>query len=120
MECIFTTGNVLDYLRYKSIQDTKDLGADTILREETDEIPDDGADSERANIGEQDKLVHALTATNGIIKAFVRGAKNIKNQKCAATSLLTYSRLTVYKGRESYIIGDAIPERIFQNLGEML
>ena len=44
----FTTGNVLDYLRYKSIQDTKDLGADTILREETDEIPDDGADSERA------------------------------------------------------------------------
>ncbi len=43
----FTTGNVLDYLRYKSIQDTKDLGADTILREETDEIPDDGADSER-------------------------------------------------------------------------
>lgn len=78
MECIFTTGNVLDYLRYKSIQDTKDLGADTILREETDEIPDDGADSERANIGEQDKLVHALTATNGIIKAFVRGAKNIK------------------------------------------
>ena len=44
----FTTGNVLDYLRYKSIQDTKDLGADTILREETDEIRDDGADSERA------------------------------------------------------------------------
>lgn len=43
-----TTGTVLDYLRYKSIQDTKDLGADTILREETDEIPDDGADSERA------------------------------------------------------------------------
>lgn len=68
------------------------------------------------NIGEQDKLVHALTATNGIIKAFVRGAKNIKNQKCAATSLLTYSRLTVYKGRESYIIGDAIPERIFSQL----
>lgn len=68
------------------------------------------------NIGENDKLVYALTASNGIIKAFVRGAKNIKNQKCAATSLLTYSRLTVYKGRESYIIGDAIPERIFSKL----
>ena len=40
----FTTGNVLDYLRYKSIQDTKDLGADTILREETDEIPNRGTD----------------------------------------------------------------------------
>ena len=40
----FTTGNVLDYLRYKSIQDTKDLGADPILREETDEIPNRGTD----------------------------------------------------------------------------
>lgn len=34
-----TTGSVLDYIRYKSIQDAKDTGADTILREETDEIP---------------------------------------------------------------------------------
>ena len=47
------------------------------------------------NIGEQDKLVYVLTQTNGVIKAFVRGAKNIKNQKCAATSLLSYSRLTI-------------------------
>ena len=36
------------------------------------------------NIGEQDKLVHALTATNGIIKAFVRDAKNIKNPSAVA------------------------------------
>ena len=64
------------------------------------------------NIGEQDKLVHALTATNCIINAFVRGAKNIKNQKCAATSLLTYSRLTVYKGRESYIIEMCIRDSV--------
>lgn len=34
------------------------------------------------NIGEQDKLVHALTATNGIIKAFVRGAKILKSKVC--------------------------------------
>ena len=44
----FTTGSVLDYIRYKSIQDAKDTGAITVNREETDEIPDDGADSERA------------------------------------------------------------------------
>lgn len=68
------------------------------------------------SIGEQDKLVYALTKSNGVIKAFVRGAKNIKNQKCAATSLLSYSRLTIYKGRDSYIIGDAIPEHIFSKL----
>ncbi len=68
------------------------------------------------NIGEQDKLVFALTKSNGVIKAFVRGAKNIKNQKCASTSLLSYSRLTIYKGRDSYIIGDAQPIRIFSKL----
>lgn len=68
------------------------------------------------NIGEQDKLVFALTKSNGVIKAFVRGAKNIKNQKCASTSLLSYSRLTVYKGRDSYIIGDAQTIRIFSKL----
>lgn len=68
------------------------------------------------NIGEQDKLVYVLTQTNGVIKAFVRGAKNIKNQKCAATSLLSYSRLTIYKGRDTYTIGDAISEKIFSKL----
>ena len=31
------------------------------------------------NIGEQDKLVFALTKSNGVIRAFVKGAKNIKN-----------------------------------------
>ena len=47
-QIFFTTGSVLDYIRYKSIQDAKDTGAITVNREETDEIPDDGADSERA------------------------------------------------------------------------
>ncbi len=39
-----TTGSVLDYLRYKSIQNAKDTGADTIIREETDEIPNRRSD----------------------------------------------------------------------------
>ena len=66
------------------------------------------------NIGEQDKLVFALTKSNGVIRAFVKGAKNIKNGKCAAASLLSYSRLTIYKGRESYIIGDKnVPCTVF-------
>ena len=39
-QAFFTTGNVLDYLRYKEIQNAKDTGADTIRREETDELPD--------------------------------------------------------------------------------
>ncbi|MCI6825252.1 MAG: hypothetical protein MR981_08800 [Ruminococcus bromii] len=38
-ETFITTGSVLDYIRYKSIQDAKDMGIDTVNREETDEIP---------------------------------------------------------------------------------
>lgn len=76
----------------------------------------DGLIIREQNIGENDKLVWTLTKSNGIIKAFARGAKNIKNQKCAPTSLLSYSRLTFYKSRESYIIGDARSIRIFSKL----
>ncbi len=43
-QAFFTTGNVIDYLRYKGIQDAKDTGADTINKEVTDEIPDRGSD----------------------------------------------------------------------------
>lgn len=43
-QSFFTTGSVLDYIRYKNIQDAKDTGADTINREETDEIPNRGTD----------------------------------------------------------------------------
>lgn len=68
------------------------------------------------NIGEQDKLVSVLTKTNGVIKAFVRGARSLKSQKCAAASLLSYSLFTVYPGRDSYTIGDARSLHIFSKL----
>ena len=76
----------------------------------------DGLIIKEQNIGENDRLVFALTKSNGVIRAFVKGAKNIKNQKCAATSLLSYSRLTIYKSRDSYIIGEAQSIRIFSKL----
>ena len=42
-----TTGSVLDYIRYKSIQNSKDTGADTVNREVTDEIPNGRTDNQR-------------------------------------------------------------------------
>ncbi len=70
------------------------------------------------NIGEKNKLVTALTESHGIVKGFAHGAKDIKSPKCAATSLLCYSRLTLHKGRDSYIIGDAKALKIFSGLGQ--
>ncbi len=42
-----TTGSVLDYIRYKSIQNSKNTGADTINREVTDEVPNGRLDNQR-------------------------------------------------------------------------
>lgn len=72
------------------------------------------------NIGEQDKLVTVLTENMGIIRAFVRGAKNIKSTKCAGTSLLSYSKLEIYKGRNSYVINDAKCIEIFIKLRDSI
>ena len=68
------------------------------------------------NIGEQDKAVTILTGSHGVLRAFVRGGKSLKSGKAAPTSLLSYSRLTLYKGRESYSVGDAQTEKIFSRL----
>lgn len=67
-------------------------------------------------IKEQDKLVTVLTRSNGILRAFVHGAKNLKSSKSAATGLLTYSRLSVYSSRDKYIIDDASAEQMFMPL----
>lgn len=45
-QAFFTTGSVLDYIRYKNIQNAKDTGAVTVNREETDEIPHRGTDNQ--------------------------------------------------------------------------
>lgn len=68
------------------------------------------------NIGEKDKLVTALTESHGIVRGFAHGAKDIKSPKCAATGLLNYSRLTLHKRRDSYIIGDAKTIKVFNGL----
>lgn len=46
-QVFFHTGSVLDYIRYKNIQSSKDLGADTVRREITDEVPNGRTDYQR-------------------------------------------------------------------------
>ena len=68
------------------------------------------------NIGEQDKLVTVLTADLGVIKAFVRGAKSVKSKKQSATGLLCYSKLTLYNGKDTYIVDEAQAIEVFFGL----
>lgn len=67
-------------------------------------------------IGESDRLVTVLTKDAGVLRAFARRAKNLKDSKSAATQLLCYSRLSVFQGREKYIIDDAEPIEVFFGL----
>ncbi|MBR1779438.1 MAG: recombination protein O N-terminal domain-containing protein, partial [Clostridia bacterium] len=41
-------------------------------------------------ISDNDKLLTILTKDHGVIKAFAKGAKNIKNKNFSALSLLSY------------------------------
>lgn len=68
------------------------------------------------SIGEQDRLVTVLTDSHGVIRAFVRRAKNIKSPTCAATGLLCYSTLYVNESKGTYSITDAKSLKIFMGL----
>ena len=68
------------------------------------------------NIGESDRFVTALTRDLGVIRASARGARQLKNRSGAATKLLTYSRLTLFRGRDKYIIDEAEPLQLFFEL----
>ncbi len=65
------------------------------------------------SVGESDRLVTLFTRNDGLIRAFVSGAKQVKSKKGAATSLLTLGSYTLLKKRDTYKIYDAAPIRLF-------
>ena len=68
------------------------------------------------NVGEYDRAVSILTATNGVVRAFVHGARSLKNKNAVGTSLLSYSRFTLQKKKDTYTVTEASPEKVFINL----
>ncbi len=76
----------------------------------------DGLILKEQNIGEKDKLVTVLTRHNGLLRAFVRGAKSVKNRKNSSTGMFCFSKLSLYKTKESYIIDEAEPIELFFEL----
>lgn len=67
-------------------------------------------------VGESDRLVTVLTKDEGVVRAFARRAKNLKDSKNAATGLLCYSRLKLSKGKGAYNINEAFPLEVFFDL----
>lgn len=69
------------------------------------------------NIREKDKLVYVLTRNNGILRAFVHGAKSFKNKKNNATAMFCYSKISFRESGDAYIIDEAEPIESFFKLG---
>lgn len=67
-------------------------------------------------VGDTDRLVTVLTREKGILRAFVRQPKHAGGGRLSATRLFTYSRFSVFEGRDSYIIDDAQPIEVFFDL----
>ncbi|MBQ3969913.1 MAG: DNA repair protein RecO [Clostridia bacterium] len=76
-------------------------------------ITTDGLVIREQSLKEQDKVLTVLTSANGIIRAFIHGAKSIKSPKSTASGLLTYSDFEIYKSRDNYIIDDARAKEVF-------
>lgn len=68
------------------------------------------------SVGESDRLVTVLTQQEGVLRAFAQQANRLKSSKLSATQLFGYSRFSIFKGREKYIIDDAQPIEVFFDL----
>lgn len=80
------------------------------------QIKTDGIIIKEQTIGESDRLVTILTRDAGVIRAFARRAKSLKDSKNSATGLLAYSRLSIFRGRDKYIVDSASPIEVFFGL----
>lgn len=67
-------------------------------------------------IGESDRLVTLLTADYGLIKAFVRRAKQTKSRLSSATTLFAYSDFLLYRTKDAFVVSDAVPIEVFFDL----
>ena len=80
----------------------------------------DGLVVKEKTSGENDRYVTLLTRDYGIIRAFVRGAKSVKHKNQSGTQIFAYSKFSIYRGRDAYIIDDAVPVEVFYKLRENL
>ena len=112
------TGRVEDYLRYRGV-DIYDAaigrGLEANARHET--TTDALIIRENNNIGESYRFVTALTEGPRRHPGFGPGAGTRKKpQRFRHPAAFPYSRLSVYRGRDKYIIDDVEPLRVFFEL----
>lgn len=76
-------------------------------------IETDGLVIKEQQVGESDRLITVLTSKYGLIRAFVSGAKTIKNKNLSSTQLLAYSDFVFYKTSDAYNVNSATIKEVF-------
>lgn len=84
------------------------------------QILTDGLVLREQTVGESDRLITVLTRSAGVVRAFARGARNMKNKSAAATQALSYSEFAIFRGRESNVIDSADVKKVFFGLRQDL
>lgn len=68
------------------------------------------------NVGESDKILTILTAERGKITASAKGARRLKSQKLAASSLLVYSKFSLGGSGGHFYVSSAQPLASFYDI----
>lgn len=63
--------------------------------------------------GENDRIITVLTRDKGVVRAFATGARRIQHKNSVGTQLLCYSDLTLFRGKDSYRVDEAVPIEVF-------
>lgn len=71
-------------------------------------------------LDEQDRLLTLLTADQGIITAYAKGARRMKGSMVSATELLCYSHFVLFQNRERCFADRAEAEAIFFGIRQSL
>ena len=79
-------------------------------------IKTDGIVIREMNLSENDKLITVLSRGNGVFKVFANGARRVKSDLGASSQLLAYSGMTIYRGKDKYIINEAETKEMFFSL----
>lgn len=68
--------------------------------------------------GDNDRLCTILTDTHGVINAYARGAKSMKNKNSTATAQFVYGNFELYRRKEYYIIDESQYEELYTGIRE--
>lgn len=68
--------------------------------------------------GDNDRFCTILTDTHGVIHAYAKGAKSMKNKNATATAQFVYGHFELFRRKEYYMIDESSYEDLFTGLRE--